>query len=317
MAATPISFDTVKKHVVSILQASQTAYGSGTTGNAPDGSKAQFSSSEEINNTILEKDGEVCTLICNTFGHPYQVQFETTTAPQTMNANGLALPNGNGMVTRIQCSNGGLNKTFVAADVNTTSDTIAIANHGFATGQKVQLSNSGGGLPAPLTASTDYYIIRLTDSVLRLATTFANATATLPVQIDLTTTGTGTQTIETQFSTGIEAMSRDEIAEVNNNPNVYGRLPYYTAGYWKIVGNSAFSTSAYIKFTYTSFTQSSAPQAPEPYMWAVVAGTIASLLKDGGDDAQCGYYLQMYQQMLQAIAARESVIPPISAYQSI
>lgn len=317
MAVTVVSYQNCKKHVVSILQASQTAYGSGATGDAPDGSVLQFASATEINDTILEKDGEICTLICNTPGHPYQPQFEVTSSALTMTPNGLPLPITNGMVTRIQCSNGGLDKTFTSGDVNTTSDTVAITNHGFATGQRVQFSNSGGALPTGLSASTDYYIIRLTSGVFRIAATYADATATTAVYVDLTGAGSGTQTVLTQYSAGLEARSRDEITEVLNNLSTYGRLPFYTAGYWKQDGDSVYSTSAYIKVTQTNYVMTSTTQAPEPYLWAIVAGTVAALSKDGFDASLTQYYTQMYANYLQQIAQMARMISPLSAYQTV
>lgn len=50
-------------------------------------------------------------------------------------------------------------------------------------------------LPAGLSTSTDYYVIKLTDTTFRLATSYANAL--IGTYIDITTTGTGTHTINT------------------------------------------------------------------------------------------------------------------------
>ncbi len=82
--------------------------------------------------------------------------------------------------------------TFTAA--NATEIFTANA-HGLLTGDgPINVSNSGGALPAGLTAATDYWIIRLSANTFQLATTFARALAGTPV-VAITTDGTGTQTL--------------------------------------------------------------------------------------------------------------------------
>ncbi len=85
--------------------------------------------------------------------------------------------------------------TFTA---NATSDTITLSGGGTVNYnlQSIQVSNSGGGLPAGLSANTTYYMIivgGLGSNTYQLATTLANAKA--GTQIDITSTGTGTQSI--------------------------------------------------------------------------------------------------------------------------
>jgi hypothetical protein len=60
------------------------------------------------------------------------------------------------------------------------------------TGQAITVSNSGGALPAGLSAATTYYIIVISATTIKLATTYNNAQN--GTAIDLTTNGTGTQT---------------------------------------------------------------------------------------------------------------------------
>ncbi len=84
------------------------------------------------------------------------------------------------------------NKTFVAGDVNTTTDVVTVTAHGFLTGTLVTLTTTGG-LPAGLATSTNYYVIVLTANTIKFASSQANALA--GTAIDLTTAGTGTQTI--------------------------------------------------------------------------------------------------------------------------
>ncbi len=73
-----------------------------------------------------------------------------------------------------------------------STDILTSAAHGLFLGSVVQVSNSGGGLPAGLSALTNYFVIPINANTFYLATTLANAQA--GTHIDITTNGTGTQT---------------------------------------------------------------------------------------------------------------------------
>jgi len=75
--------------------------------------------------------------------------------------------------------------SFVAANVNATTDVITVAAHGFSTGLKVALT--GTNLPGGLSA-TNYWVIVLTVNTIQLATSLANAVA--GTQVDITSAGT-------------------------------------------------------------------------------------------------------------------------------
>ena len=82
-------------------------------------------------------------------------------------------------------------QTFTA---NSTTDVLTANGHGFTTGRgPVQVSNSGGALPAGLSANTDYWPIRVDANTFRLATTRLRAIG--GTAIDITTNGTGTNSI--------------------------------------------------------------------------------------------------------------------------
>ena len=88
--------------------------------------------------------------------------------------------------------------TFTAANA---TDLCTLASHGFKTGLKVQVSNSGGALPTGLSASTDYFVIFVSTSTFKLATSLANALA--GTVIDITADGSGTNTVTpTTFADG-------------------------------------------------------------------------------------------------------------------
>lgn len=83
--------------------------------------------------------------------------------------------------------------TFTCPTANPGVLTLASLN-GLANLQAVTVSNSGGALPSPLVAATNYYVFNLNPTALTcsLATSLANAQAGTGISI---TVGTGTQTI--------------------------------------------------------------------------------------------------------------------------
>lgn len=79
--------------------------------------------------------------------------------------------------------------TFVDADVNTGSETITEVAHGMQNGDPVILSNSGGTLPAGLTAGTTYYVVNKADDTFQLSLTYGGSA------VDITSAaGGGTHT---------------------------------------------------------------------------------------------------------------------------
>lgn len=85
----------------------------------------------------------------------------------------------------------GLNtKTFVAGDVNTSTDTITITSHGYTEGQAVVFSNATpSNLPAGIKQGTFYYVKNVTTNTFRLSISRNGST------LDITSTGSGTHTI--------------------------------------------------------------------------------------------------------------------------
>ncbi len=304
--ATAVSMDELQKAVVSILQASGTAYGSGSTGDAPDGSNQQYASSYEIDDRILDVDGEVCTAICQTIGHPYAPQFSTETTALT---NGASITKNVGVVQKVTCYNGLGTETFTSANVNTSADTATITGTNLVTGTKVQLTTSGA-LPTGLSLATDYWIIRVDSNTIKFASSLFNAA--YGTAIDLTAVGSGTNTITPQYVDGIPASSKEEIIEALQTPSTFGSLPAYVTGFYFVEPNNiVWTTSPTCKVTYTDYTRTSSPQAPESYTTAIIAGTVGKLLKDGGDADMSSYYLNIYNQMLMEIRSGAKVLPEI------
>lgn len=84
--------------------------------------------------------------------------------------------------------------TNTITSVDTGADTIEHTFYGLLTGTRIQLTTTTT-LPAGLSLATDYFVIKVTDTTCRLATSYANAVA--GTAIDITTAGTGTHTINT------------------------------------------------------------------------------------------------------------------------
>lgn len=87
------------------------------------------------------------------------------------------------------------NETFTAANA---TNYLTITGHGLVSGNgPYQISNSGGALPAGLTALVDYWVILVDANTIQLATSYANALAGTAVAF--TDDGTGTQTLHIPF----------------------------------------------------------------------------------------------------------------------
>lgn len=82
--------------------------------------------------------------------------------------------------------------TFTA-DASTDRITFGGNQNYLFTGDPVEVSNSGGGLPGGLSTRTTYYAIRVSATVFKLAATYADAIA--GTAIDLSSAGTGTHTL--------------------------------------------------------------------------------------------------------------------------
>ncbi len=78
--------------------------------------------------------------------------------------------------------------TVTAVDV--AADTITEVGHGFETGDRVTYTNGGGTSITGITTATDYFVIKVDDDTLKLATTYALAVA--GTARDLTVVGVGT-----------------------------------------------------------------------------------------------------------------------------
>ena len=85
---------------------------------------------------------------------------------------------------------------FNAADVDTTTEEITVIGHGYSTGDAVNyylLPSDGAASPSGLTSGTEYYVIKIDDNTIELATSLVNANS--GTAINLTTAGTNSATV--------------------------------------------------------------------------------------------------------------------------
>lgn len=114
--------------------------------------------------------------------------------------------------------------TFASTDVNTGTDQITVtANSELITGRKIQLTTTGT-LPTGLSLATDYYIIVVDSTHIKLASSLANAVA--GTAIDITGAGSGTNT---GTHTGT-ARTLGEHGGEQTHATVIGEMPSHTHG---------------------------------------------------------------------------------------
>jgi hypothetical protein len=89
---------------------------------------------------------------------------------------------------------GVINTASLEFTATAATDLITTASaHGYTTGTVVRVSTSAADLPAGLSAATNYYVIRVSDTTFKVGSSLANALA--GTAVDITDAGTGTHTV--------------------------------------------------------------------------------------------------------------------------
>lgn len=119
--------------------------------------------------------------------------------------------------------------TFDDSDI--TGNDIAETGHPFVTGQRVQAVAGTGGLPSPLTASTNYWIISVDANNIALAASLADARTTTKIAL---TAGSGTGHSLTEQTLdrvdGIEAATFHELDSNGADRQQITKTPVYDEG---------------------------------------------------------------------------------------
>jgi hypothetical protein len=126
-----------------------------------------------------------------------RIVFDVGSQPDSDNIGAFVRSSASGaLVTNHSLTaNTGISFAFVDADITPANDTITEAAHGLQTGDVVRLTTTGT-LPSALALLTDYFVIRVSSSLIKLATTAMNAEA--GTAIDIAADGSGTHTLTTQ-----------------------------------------------------------------------------------------------------------------------
>lgn len=122
---------------------------------------------------------------------------------------------------------------------STTDILTAVGGTAPPTGTAIQVSNSGGALPTGLAASTNYFVINLSATTFKLATTITNANA--GTAIDITGNGSGTNTVATVNPGTTNHYAYDKRADVTFAIDSNGRVWFLTSGastYLLLSGNT-------------------------------------------------------------------------------
>jgi microcystin-dependent protein len=139
----------------------------------------------------------------------------------------FTVPDARGRTT-IGAGNEQFTEDFAPAAVNTGTSQITLATNNvkYVTGQAVTFTSTGG-LPSPLVGSTTYYVIRVSSTLIYVASSLANAQN--GTAIALTTQGTGTHTINRSGTTrtigefGGEETHAMSITELLSHTHVFDR----------------------------------------------------------------------------------------------
>lgn len=120
-------------------------------------------------------------------------ETQTGTVAAASSGTGMSVENANGYCLTVETTvTTAAAITFVDADVHVVNNTIAETAHGYYTGLKVA-ATTAGVLPTGLSA-TDYYVIRVSADLIKLASSAANAIAGTAVDITAAAGG-GTHTL--------------------------------------------------------------------------------------------------------------------------
>lgn len=141
----------------------------------------------------------------------------------------------------------GATATFTA-DAGTDTLTLSISNANFATGVPVTVSTTGT-LPAPLVSGTTYYVIRVGASTtnpgtIKLATTYDDAIANVPIDITLAGLPTNTILVSGQLQLGSITSHPGTIVACRT---LHRRIFLFSQNYTEVWENAGLGTNLPIR----------------------------------------------------------------------
>ena len=132
----------------------------------------------------------------------------------------------------------GTGHSFIFITVNALEDTLYIPNHGFVSGQAVKYDANGGTVIPGLTDQATYYIIKVDNSLIRLATNKA-----LTSIVNITGPGTGTQSL---LITSLDFAN--DIITVPQHGFLQGELIEYDSRGQTVIAGLTTATPYYVIF---------------------------------------------------------------------
>lgn len=106
--------------------------------------------------------------------------------------------------------------------------------------QKVRFTNAGGGLPTGLSINTDYFLVRVSSTTARVATSYANAIA--GTVIAYTDGGTGTHTLTCRHNRYGDGAGVQTIIFNSNATALGAATPNLSLGYTNAAGTASRAT---------------------------------------------------------------------------
>jgi hypothetical protein len=132
----------------------------------------------------------------------------------------------------------GTSHSFIFITVNALEDTLYIPNHGLVSGQTVRYSNGGNTTIPGLTNNTTYFVVRIDNSIIKLATNKA-----LTQFANITGPGTGTQSL---LITSLDFVNN--IITVPGHGFLQGELIQYDSRGQTVVAGLTTATPYYVIF---------------------------------------------------------------------
>lgn len=131
---------------------------------------------------------------------------------------------------------------FATTDVNTTSEEITVTGHGYSNDQLVVITSTGT-VPGNLTAGTQYYVVRVNDNTIKLASSITNSRN--KTAINISSQGTGTHTITPyEFFVVVTDTSSPVLNDYNTGPG--GNAPKFVKLGYQVSEAGYIRSAAYL-----------------------------------------------------------------------
>ena len=129
--------------------------------------------------------------------------------------------------------------TVATSAVSTANNTVTITDHGYVTGQKLTYDDGSSTAIAGLTDDTDYYVIKIDNDTIKLASTYANAVA--GTNLGITGTGNNAQTFTNSNDTFTLAISGGSPTTLDVADDTYYSLDQLATAIQTAIDDSPFA----------------------------------------------------------------------------